>query len=100
MYKAAQRIGLIASWTCVALCGLDAAGARAAGPELNPVVEIEEDVYKYEPADNGAGPTWCSGSSCLVRIGDEVFASGLETITNAKPLNNCRWTLYQSGPSG
>lgn len=43
---------------------------------------------------------WCSGSSCLVRIGDRLFASGLETIPDAKPLNNCRWTLYTRESSG
>ncbi|UCF14903.1 MAG: hypothetical protein JSW59_15955 [Phycisphaerales bacterium] len=59
-----------------------------------PIVEIEEDVYSFEPADNGAGPMWCHGSTCLVRIGDDVFASGLETIKDAKPLNNCRWMLF------
>ena len=37
---------------------------------------------------------WCSGSTCLVRVGGDVFASGLETRKNAQPLNNCRWTLY------
>jgi hypothetical protein len=68
--------------------------------ELRPVVEIEEDVYRFEPADNGAGPMWCHGSTCLVRIGDDVFASGLETLKNVKPLNNCRWTLYRRGQSG
>jgi hypothetical protein len=29
-----------------------------------------------------------------------VFASGLETIPAAKPLNNCRWTLYWRAPGG
>jgi hypothetical protein len=69
-------------------------------PSLKPVVEIEEDVYSYEPADNGAGPMWCHGSTCLVRIGDDVFASGLETIKDAKPLNNCRWMLFRRGENG
>jgi hypothetical protein len=72
----------------------------AAPPALCPVVEVEEDVYKYEPANNGAGPLWCSGSTCLVRIGNDVFASGLETLKNSPPLNNCRWTLYRRGPDG
>ena len=67
---------------------------------LRPVVEMEEDVYRYESANNGAGPLWCYGSTCLVRIGDEVFASGLETLNDFEPLNNCRWTLYQRGPEG
>ncbi len=51
--------------------------ASAAEPaRLRPVVEAEEEVYRYEPADNGAGPLWCHGSTCLVRIGDHLFASG------------------------
>jgi hypothetical protein len=78
------------------MLGVAAAGS---GP-LRPVVEIEEDVYSYEPADNGAGPLWCHGSTCLVRSGDELFASGLETLKNAKPLNNCRWMLFHRGQQG
>ncbi|NLH42809.1 MAG: hypothetical protein GX448_13305 [Planctomycetes bacterium] len=70
------------------------------GAALRPVVEVEEDVYNYEPANNGAGPMWCHGSTCLVRIGQDVFASGLETIPNAKPLNNCRWMLFHRGRQG
>lgn len=65
-----------------------------------PVVEVEEDVYTFEPVDNGAGPLWCSGSTCLVRIGEQVFASGFETLKDAKPLNNCRWMLYQREANG
>jgi hypothetical protein len=68
--------------------------------ELAPVVEIEEDVYTYTNASNGAGPMWCGGSTCLVRSGDRVFASGLETVAAAEPLNNCRWLLFQRGSSG
>ena len=69
-------------------------------PAIRPVVEVEEDVYSYAPADNGAGPMWCGGSTCLVRIGEDVFASGLETLNDAKPLNNCRWTLYKRSADG
>lgn len=68
--------------------------------DLAPVVEIEEDVYTYTNANNGAGPMWCSGSTALVRSGDHVFASGLETVPDAKPLNNCRWMLFHRGPNG
>ena len=64
------------------------------------IVEAEEDVYRYEPANNGAGPMWCFGSTCLVRVGERVFASGLETIRSAKPLNNCRWTLFARETGG
>ena len=67
---------------------------------LAPVVEVEEDIYTYTNAQNGAGPMWCSGSTTLVRIGDRLFASGLETIPDAKPLNNCRWMLFTRGSDG
>jgi hypothetical protein len=60
-----------------------------------PVVQAEQEVYRYTPANNGAGPMWCRGSTCLVRIGAHVLAGGLETIAGAKPLNNCRWMLLK-----
>lgn len=60
-----------------------------------PAVEVEEDVYTYVDAQNGAGPMWCYGSTCLVRLGEQVFASGLETVPGARPLNNCRWVLFE-----
>ncbi|MCI0535446.1 MAG: hypothetical protein L0Z50_09465 [Verrucomicrobiales bacterium] len=72
--------------------------ARVAG--LEPVVEIEEDVYTYTNANNGAGPMWCSGSTSLVRSGRHLFATGLETVPDAKPLNNCRWMLFHRGSNG
>ncbi|MBM3477260.1 MAG: hypothetical protein FJX75_28670, partial [Armatimonadetes bacterium] len=71
----------------VALSATSIASAQA----LQPRVEVEEDVYTYQGANNGSGPMWCHGSTCLVRIGERVFASGLETIPDAKPLNNVRW---------
>jgi hypothetical protein len=78
-----------------------AAADEKAGPAATrPVVEAEEDVYSFTSADNGSGPMWCHGSTCLVRIGETVFASGLETLKDAKPLNNCRWMLYARGSDG
>ncbi|MBN1853217.1 MAG: hypothetical protein JW829_10855 [Pirellulales bacterium] len=53
---------------------------------LRPTVEIEEDIYQYEPADNGAGPMWCHGSTCLVRLGENLFASGLEIVSENRLL--------------
>src|SRR6476661_8491681 len=73
---------------------------RAGAQHLSPVVEAEEDVYSYETSNNGAGPLWCHGSTCLVRTGGELFASGLETLHDAKPLNNCRWLLFTRGSTG
>ncbi len=68
--------------------------------DLKPVIEVEEDVYSYTPADNGAGPMWCRGSTSLVRVGERVFASGLETVPDARPLNNCRWMLFERKAAG
>lgn len=82
-------------------------GAAPALPELNAppqpwkvTVEAEEEVYRYQPANNGAGPMWCRGSTCLVRVGEAVFASGLETLAGVKPLNNCRWLLFRRAERG
>ena len=89
---------------CLAVLFQVVSGTAAEGPALalsrQPVVEVEEDLYSFTPANNGAGPMWCGGSTCLVRIGDEVFASGIETLTNAKPLNNCRWMLFRRAAAG
>ena len=70
------------------------------GNPLAPVVEVEEEVYRYQPADNGAGPMWCHGSTCLVRVGEQVFASGIETLPDTKPLNNVRWQFYGRNAEG
>jgi hypothetical protein len=67
---------------------------------LKPVVEVEEEVYRYVPADNGASPTWCFGAPILVRMGETLFASGLETMPDAKPLHNVRWMLFRRDANG
>lgn len=64
------------------------------------VVQSEEEVYKYIPADNGAGPMWCHGSTCIVRAGDNIYATGIETVPAWKPLNNCRWMLFRRTSRG
>lgn len=75
---------------------------RAVGATTFPDVHVEEEenVYTFTSANNGAGPMWCSGSTCLVRIGDRLFASGLEMLQNAQPLNNCRWLLFERNSDG
>jgi hypothetical protein len=72
----------------------------SAGLQSYPAIEVEEEVYQYVPANNGAGPMWCHGSTCMVRVGDRVFASGLETVTDWVPLNNCRWLLFERTTEG
>lgn len=74
--------------------------AQPSRPPLAPVVEAEEEVFTYTPADNGSDPMWCWSSTCLARSGDHVFASGLETLPGVKPLNNVRWTLHQRTATG
>lgn len=81
-------------------CGESSAPARADLSRLKITVETEEDLYEFEPANNGAGPMWCRGSSCLVRFGDRVFVSGLETIRTVPPLNNCRWLFFARPDDG
>ena len=86
--------GVSAGTTMILLSLAEVIGVPATGePVLRPVVEVEEDVYSYQPADNGAGPLWCYGSTCIVRVKGDVFISGRETLEGFKPLNNCRWIL-------
>jgi hypothetical protein len=89
-------------WLSVGLLAFTPLCLVAAAPisSLQPTVELEEEVYSYEPADNGAGPLWCGGSSCLARVGSQLFASGLETLQGCPPLNNCRWTLFERTRNG
>ncbi len=63
-------------------------------------VEAEETVFAYTPADNGAGPLWCHGSTIVARQGDAVYVAGLETLPEHKPLHNCRWTLFRRTDAG
>lgn len=96
--------GLAVAIACV--LPLSESRSAFASPDSNPpasiqaTVEVEEDVYTHTNANNGAGPMWCSGSTCLARVGDRVFASGLETVPTAKPLNNCRWLLFSRESNG
>ncbi len=60
-------------------------------------VEAEETVYTFEPANNGAGPMWTHGNTTIVRYKNKVFASGLETLKDVKPLHNTRWMLFEKG---
>ncbi|MGL6225575.1 MAG: hypothetical protein ACRC10_03000 [Thermoguttaceae bacterium] len=63
-------------------------------------VEVEEDVYVAENANNGSGPMWSFGSTCLGRIGNDVFLTELTLIPETKPLNNCGWKLLKRTEDG
>jgi len=83
------------------VAAIPAAHSEVTGmPPLQPLVEVEEPVYQYVPAENGADPMWCHGCSCIARIGADVFASGLETLADARPLNNVRWLFFRRGAGG
>jgi len=63
-------------------------------------VEVEDEIYTYQAADNGAGPLWCHGSSIVARTGDRVYVACLETIPDQIPLHNTRWLLYERQDGG
>ena len=64
-------------------------------PAFTVEVEAEELVYKYEPPNNGSGPMWCHGNTCIVRVGDKLVASGMETLEDEVPYHNTRWSLFE-----
>jgi hypothetical protein len=76
-----------------------AAGFVAEGAPLVRVL-AEEDVYTLEPPNNGAGPLWCYGCSVVVRNGDDVYASQMETGEGVPRLCNTRWLLLKRGAEG
>ncbi len=65
-----------------------------------PIVEVEEVVATCRPPNNGAGPLWCYGAPLLVRQGDTVFVSVMETGTGVPLLCNTRWRLFQRDARG
>jgi hypothetical protein len=93
-------VPVVVSILALGFCLCAGTAATAAPPSRRPVVEAEEVVYSAAGADNGAGPMWSFGSSCLARVGADVFISGLELVPEAKPLNNVRWRLFQRRTTG
>ncbi len=90
-----RRLCSVLAITATLTCG-------SIGPaaELRPRVEVEEVVYRFESSNNGSSPMWCHGNTCIVRLGDQVFVSGRQTIPEAKPLNNCLTTLFHRDANG
>ncbi|MEJ5253635.1 MAG: hypothetical protein HPY54_13380 [Chthonomonadetes bacterium] len=58
-------------------------------------VIAEETIATCEPPNNGSGPLWCYGAPLIVRTGNEVYASIMETGANVPPLCNTRPRLYR-----
>jgi hypothetical protein len=63
-------------------------------------VEVEEVVTRYTPANNGAGPMWCYGSTVIARQGGDVFLSVIETGKDVPLLCNTRWQLWHRSSDG
>jgi hypothetical protein len=84
----------------VATVALISAICSSSWAQIKVTVEAEEEVYEFTNPDNGADPFWCYGDTCIARIGDDVFASGMEVIPDAKPEMNTRWLLFQRASAG
>jgi hypothetical protein len=63
-------------------------------------VEVEEVVTRYAPANNGAGPLWCCGSTVIARKDKDVYLSIIETGKDIPPLCNTRWQLWRRSRDG
>jgi hypothetical protein len=92
---------MLVSW-CMLACVLAGCGTTQTLPAsvtvapLAPVVEAENDVYSFSDPTNGVGPMWCFGNTCIVRVGEKVFASGLTVLPDRVPIENVRWLLFEN----
>ena len=96
----------ILSLLCMAFCcfysysTISAADADGKEQGVRCAVEVEEVVTSYTPANNGAGPLWCYGSTVIARQGGNVFLSVIETGENVPLLCNTRWQLWHHSADG
>ncbi len=63
-------------------------------------VAAEETVYTYVNPNNGSGPLWSFGCTQIVRMGEDVIVSEMETGEDAPLLSNTRWRLRQRASDG
>jgi hypothetical protein len=92
-------IGRVIGFACFIFFAAVRSGSAAA-EMLEAVVEVEESITTCANPDNGAGPLWCYGAPLLVRVGNDVFASIMETGKNVPPLCNTRWRLFRRSDNG
>jgi hypothetical protein len=87
---------------CCLYCYFTISTLDAAGKEqgFRCAVEAEEVVTRYTPANNGAGPMWCYGSTVITRQGGDVFLSITETGEDVPLLCNTRWQLWHRSADG
>jgi len=67
-----------------------------AGP-VTVSVASEEDVYTFVSPNNGSGPLWSYGCTSIVRLGEHVVVSQMETGEGVPLLANTRWRLLERG---
>jgi hypothetical protein len=79
---------------------VSAAGTKKAIDDVRFIVEVEEVVTRYTPANNGAGPLWCYGSTVIARKGNDVYLSVIETGKDVPLLCNTRWQLWHRSSAG
>ncbi len=72
----------------------------AIAQSVEPVVLCDEMVAQYLSPDNGAGPLWCYGAPLVVRTGEHIFISVMETGENIRPYCNTRWQLFERSDQG
>ena len=85
---------------CCFSCFCTISTSNAAGKDFSCEVEAEEIVTRYTPANNGAGPLWCYGSTVIARQGGDVFLSIIETGEGVPLLCNTRWQLWHRSADG
>lgn len=78
---------------CQILLGIYVLSAVAHGQTVR--VEVEEDIYKMTPPNNGSGPFWSQGCTSIARLGERVFVSQMETGEGVPRLCNTRWRLLE-----
>lgn len=58
-----------------------------------------EKICDTSPWNNGAGPMWTYGNSCLLRVGDRVFFTTNYVQEDRAPQNNTCMVLYEKNGS-
>jgi hypothetical protein len=91
-------VGWLFSFSAVSARG--AKKAESAIDRVRFVVGVEEVVTRYAPANNGAGPLWCYGSTVIARQGNGVYLSIIETGKDVPLLCNTRWQLWHRSANG
>jgi len=79
---------------------LACAGAVCAGELGSAEVTAFEDVYTHVSPNNGSGPMWSYGCTSIVRAGDAVVVSEMETGEGVPRLCNTRWRLHRRDKTG